>query len=224
MAHHALTDLVDLTAEQRTVLETIEQDETLCASLYLTGGTLLKALGIVPRHSNDLDLFTFPNVDRRAYFLHRQRVGELLRNAFPADDVRPTEEGYLHAPSGMVIDIVADAIPAIDAMAAFGKLQTAGPRDVAAGKASALCSRDELKDYIDIAFLTHRHRWALRDLEAMAEQKFGLGTITEEKLLAELIAKRDAFTIPDSVFLRDGDEHRRLVQRQVANLIEHTTL
>jgi len=60
-----ISDFVDLTAEQRTVLEAFERDTTLCDTFYFTGGTLLKALGIVPRLSNDLDFFTFPFINDR---------------------------------------------------------------------------------------------------------------------------------------------------------------
>jgi len=43
----ALADLQDLTQPQRAALGAVEADEKLRETFYLTGGTLLKALGIV---------------------------------------------------------------------------------------------------------------------------------------------------------------------------------
>lgn len=221
---HSINDFVDLTTEQRAVLETFERDDALCQTFYFTGGTLLKALGIVPRISNDLDFFTFPGVDSRSFLSHQQTVHTLLKNLFGEGDVIATDRGLLHRPSGMVIDIIADAIQNIDDFVSYGKLQTAGIKDIAASKAAALCSRDEIKDYIDIAFLTHVNHWSLKDLEEMAERKYGLGTVAEEKLLAELIAKQSQFVISPEIFLRNSEEHSAFVQQQIASLIEHTSL
>ncbi|MBI2644838.1 hypothetical protein HYW94_01515 [Candidatus Uhrbacteria bacterium] len=118
----------------------------------------------------------------------------------------------------------ADGNRNIDEFVLFGNIRTAGLRDSAASKASALCSRDEIKDYIDLAFLTKQQGWLLKDLEEFAEEKFGLGAITEEKLLTELLDKKTSFTIPLHIFLRDAEENRACVERQIAYLIEHVSL
>ena len=51
-----------------------------------------------------------------------------------------------------------------------------------------------------------------------------MGTISEEKLLAELIQKRDLLTVPREIFLRNPEENIAFVKAQVAFLIDHTTL
>jgi len=221
---YTLSDFVDLTKEQRAILEAFEGDETLCQTFYFTGGTLLKALGIVPRVSKDLDFFTFPSVENRTYLAQHDRIYALLTSIFGNDQIHVTEDAYVHRPSGMIIDLVVEHIPTIDDFIPFGVLQTAGIKDIAAAKASALCSRDEVKDYIDIAFLTKKEKWGLQDLETLAEQKYGLGTITEEKLLAELIAKKEHFTLSGEIFLRDGEKNIAFVESQITSLIEHVSL
>ena len=222
--NHSLSDFVDLTAEQRAVLEAFERDVDLCQTFYFTGGTLLKALGIGPRTSNDLDFFTFPKIDGRLFFERRKKMHALFLSVFGEQNIHVTEEAYIHRPSGMALDIVIENIGMIDDFVSFGALKTAGIKDIAAGKAAALCSRDEIKDYVDIAFLTKNEGWRLKDLEEIAERKYGLGTITEEKLLAELIAKKEQFAIAAKMFLRDGEQNIAFVQSQIASLIEHTTL
>lgn len=221
---HTLSDFVDLTDEQRTVLETFERDNALCQTFYFTGGTLLKALGIVPRTSNDLDFFMSSPIEEKTFIIQQERFLDLLKKVFGERNIDITHHGFIHMPSGIVIDIVYDAIPAIDEIVAYGNLCTAGLKDIGASKASALCSRDEVKDYIDIAFLTKREGWSLQNLESFAEEKYKLGTVTEEKLLAELIGKRSQFIIPESIFLRDPEKNRTLVEEQIDLLITTSSL
>lgn len=215
-----LAELRDLTAPQRTVLELVGHEPSIATTFYLAGGTLLKARGIVPRESNDLDFSTFPSVDGLTYTRRLGEFRQLLERTFGTASIAPTDRGFLHADSRMVIDVIADAVPAIDAFVVYDGLQTASLKDVAASKASALCSRDELKDYLDIAFLTHHTGWLLADLAAFAEEKFRLGTVSEEKLFTELLAKQESFRVPPNAFLRDQDQNAALVAQQVQRLLD----
>lgn len=220
----SLTELRDLTEPQRRVLEVVSGDESLVSVFYLTGGTLLKALGIVPRESNDIDLFTFANVDGLKYTQAMSRLRDGLAKKFGEGMLRETDQGFVHVESNMIIDAVHDEIDSIDDFVCYGALKTAGIMDVAANKASAVCSRDEIKDYIDIAFLTKRQGWVLKDLAEMAERKFKLGTISEEKLLTELVAKREQFAVSSVMFLHDGEANARLVDEQVDLLLKEVTI
>lgn len=224
MEKHELCDLKDLTEIQQEALEIVANNGMLAKAFFLTGGTLLKARGIVPRESNDLDFFTFAHIDGRAYVEALREMKQQFIQSFGSEVVGVTDRGFLHNASGVVIDAVADAVPNIGEFVAFGNLQTASLPDAVAHKASAICSRDEIKDYIDIAFLTKHMSWSLKDLEDLAEKKFGLGTINEEKLLTELIAKRDVFTVRQDMFLRNGAECVKTVQEQIAKLIAGSTL
>lgn len=219
-----LTDLQDLTQPQRSVLEAVEADKSLHETFFLTGGTLLKARGIVPRESNDLDFFTFSTIDSLAYTQQASHFGEILTKLFGANQVVLAERGFRHIQSNMLIDIVADSTSNIAEFETYSNLKTASLKDLAAHKASAICSRDEIKDYIDISFLTKQQNWSLKDLEMLAEQKFKLGTITEAKLLTEILAKREAFTVTPKLFLRDGEKNTKLVEQQMNYLIENTSL
>lgn len=219
-----INDLQDLTKPQRQFLARIEHDALFTERFYLTGGTLLKALGVVPRQSNDLDFFTFSTVNAHDFINSLTHVKEQLEELFGARSIAPTDRGLLHTTSNMVIDIVADETPNIDEFVSFGHLRTSSLKDLAAHKASALCSRDEVKDYIDIAYLTKQQGWLLKDLAQLAERKFQLGTISEEKLLTELLAKREAFRIPLEIWLRQPEENSKHVEQQIQHLLETTSL
>ncbi len=184
----------------------------------------MKALGIVPRTSNDLDFFTFSHVVSRDFFAAQLRARDLMEEVFGSSSIVPADKGFLHRDSGMVIDIVADGSPNIQPFELFGNLKTASLEDLAAHKASALCSRDEIKDYTDIAFLTKKQGWLLKDLAQFSEQKFNLGTISEEKLLTELLAKRDQFSVSSSIFLREPEKNIAITNSQIDYLIEQTAI
>ncbi len=157
-----LNDLRDLTDTQRKALEVVESEPRLFEIFYLTGGTLLKGLGVVPRESNDLDFFTFAHVDGRLFMERAGVLRNLLENSFGRRSILSTDRGFVHKPSGMLVETVQDGLSNIAPFALFGRLRTASLEDVAAHKASALCSRDEIKDYIDVAFLTRLKGWTLQ--------------------------------------------------------------
>ncbi len=221
---HKLSELVDLSEVQYTLLQEFACVDSLSQTFYLTGGTLLKARGIVPRISNDLDFFTFPWIDQRLFMSHLRAFHSLLEKIFGSKHIVTTDRGFIHHPSGMLIDVIADEIKNIDEFVLFGKLSTSGLKDVAANKASALCSRDEIKDYVDIAFLTRDNTWSLHDLEEFAEKKFGLGTVTEEKLVTEILSKQSLFNLPSEIFLREAQENSTIVHKQITHLLEASTL
>lgn len=222
--YHALSELVDLSDVQYSLLEEVERSDALSHAFYLTGGTLLKARGIVPRISNDLDFFTFPLFDHRAFISCLREFHLLLENIFGSEHIVTTDRGFIHHPSGMIIDVIADEIPNIDEFVLFGKLSTSGFKDLVANKASALCCRDEIKDYVDIAFLTRDQGWSLKQLEEFAEKKFGLGTVTEEKLVTEILSKQSLFTLPPEIFLRNQEENIAIVHQQITHLLETSSL
>lgn len=221
---HTFSKLVDLSEAQHTLLWEFARTDELSQTFYLTGGTLLKARGIVPRLSNDLDFFTFPSFDQRAFIPRLRIFHSLLEKIFGSENIINTDRGFIHHPSGMIIDVIADEIQNIDEFVMFDTLSTSGLRDIVANKASALCSRDEIKDYIDIAFLTRDQGWSLKQLEEFAEKKFGLGTVTEEKLVTEILSKQSLFTLPPEIFLRNQEENVAIVHEQIAHLLETSTL
>lgn len=214
----------DLTPEQSALLRHLEGVPAFTDHFYFTGGTLLKALGIVPRASNDLDFFTFPDAGELGFRSGLAAVKASLEAMFGGAGFDETDRGFVLHSYNTLIDCIYDVVPLIDRTVHFGSLRTVGLKDMAACKAGALCSRDEVKDYIDIAFLTKKEGWLLADLERLAEEKYRLGTVTEEKLLEELLHKRELFTIAPDRFLRDGNANIALVNEQIEFLIQNTSL
>lgn len=220
-----LNDLKDLTTIQRTILECMESEKSFTDVFCFTGGTLLKALGVVPRESNDIDFFTMPETDERTYLAALAHARFMLNDLFGLEHIKETNRGFLLTKEGMRIECVYDAVPAIDAFISFGNLKTMGLRDITANKSAAFCVRDEIRDYIDLAFLTLQKGWKIADLAAIAEEKFSLQTISEEKLLTEFLQKKEMFHhCPPEIFLRNGEENAALVDKQVNILLQKISI
>jgi predicted nucleotidyltransferase component of viral defense system len=218
-----LQDFVHLTPIQTKVLTILNEHPVFYEHFYFTGGTLLKALGIVPRESNDLDFFTFHTVPPQKFPMIRRSLEELLKKELGRESLGKATKGYVHE-SGMILEFIEDSLPPIGEFQTFGHIKTASLKDIAAGKTSALCTRDEVKDLIDIALLTKQEQWLLRDLADFAEEKFSIGTMQEEKLFEELLAKKKMFTVPPSIFLSDGEKNVELVNKQVDRLLNKNSL
>ncbi len=219
-----IADFVHLTDIQKQVLNLLNRHEVFYKNFYFTGGTLLKAHGIVPRESNDLDFFTFSNINTGEFPLLLKSMKNILVAEFGEKNLTPAPKGFLHNPSGMVIELIADGIKPIDDLVFFDQIATDGLKDIAAKKASALCCRDEVKDLIDIAFLTKRQDWTLADLAEFAQEKFQIGTMQEEKLFEELLSKKKMFVVTPERFLFDGEKNARLVSEQIEHLLTTSSL
>jgi predicted nucleotidyltransferase component of viral defense system len=214
-----ITDFIDLTDAQKAVLALLEANPVFTEHFYFTGGTLLKALGIVPRESNDLDFFTFPSFDTSRF---PQIVGQIKRVISDSiGSVTDTQKGFIHNASGMILEFVHEPTHLLEECIFYGNLGVSHVRDIAAHKASALCCRDEVKDLIDIAFLTQMQSWNLSDLEDLAYEKFGIKTVTQEKLLEEVLAKKDMFTITHTQFLKDGKANVKLCEDRIRYLLDN---
>src|SRR3989344_6758361 len=111
---HAMTDFQDLTETQRRLLLRLEKEQCFTEHFYFTGGTLLKALGIVPRESNDLDFFTFPEVEGHAYAMALTQVRAMLIELFGEENIRSTDRGFLLVREGMRVECIYDSVKNID--------------------------------------------------------------------------------------------------------------
>ncbi len=137
-----IADFVHLTDIQKRVLSLFDRHEIFYKNFYFTGGTLLKALGIVPRESNDLDFFTFHTVEQESFPRILNAIKKILEKELGADSLE-----------------------------------------------NAL-----------------------------------IGTMPEEKLFQELLAKKKLFHIKPQLFIFDGKKNARLAADQVDFLLHSTTL
>ena len=170
----------------------------------LAGGYAISANGMGDRPSEDVDMFT--NRSDAADFAS---AVELLRAAYLSNDlqvedirVRPTfADFHVTAPatgeaSSVQLGLDFRAFP--PATLDIGPVLD--PRDAVAAKMSALWSRGEARDYIDIDIVIHSGRFSRDDLLAIADQ-FEAQPLDRRTLAARF---RDASRHDQEIFAQYG--------------------
>ena len=136
-----------VTDQMRTIAATIFS--ALSPEYYLAGGTSL-ALQIGHRKSVDLDYFIAQNIDTIAL---RQQLGEVFR----AHDLVITfeEKNTLWCIiDGVKVSFISRFESFLDQPMVVDNFRLASVKDVTVMKLSAICGREEYKDYFDLACLT----------------------------------------------------------------------
>ncbi|MGD0475549.1 MAG: nucleotidyl transferase AbiEii/AbiGii toxin family protein [Candidatus Velthaea sp.] len=129
--------------------------------LVLTGGTALARLYLDHRYSDDIDFFTLqPQAGR----LGRDLGNALLQAGFSVDPVQATPDFFRGNVSDGItriqVDVAPDAArvvpPARSALGVFAH----DLRDIAANKISAYENRAEVKDAVDLFYLSQAEPWS----------------------------------------------------------------
>lgn len=163
-----------LTPLQRDLLDAFFRRE---AGFFLTGGAALAGYYLGHRRTKDLDLFT---ADQAAF----ARGVPALRAA--AEALGATTENLVTAPAfrrlvvtrsseALVVDLVLDPAPQVMAeKRRFGHVVVDPIEEIAANKLCTLLSRSELRDLVDLWFLSEAGYPPLRFLAAARRKDGGL--------------------------------------------------
>lgn len=151
-----------LPPKQLKLLKTL-QDFNWISAFHLAGGTAL-ALQIGHRKSVDLDFFTNKEIEIQEikgnlvnlgnFQLYSESEGTLHGN------LNNVEISFFQLPWGLI----GESIP-------FGKIKIASRKDIAAMKLSAISSRGNKKDFIDLFFLLKE--FSLAETLGFYRQKYG---------------------------------------------------
>jgi len=144
---------------------------TYADALVLTGGTALARLYLHHRYSDDIDLFT---AHGHAGGLGRDFANELQSAGFTVEPVTESV-AFMRMWVGdgahrISVDVAPDSRRLeAPAPSALGGVYAHGLRDIAANKIGAFENRAEVKDAVDLYYLTQRFSWP--ELFADAEIK-----------------------------------------------------
>lgn len=121
--------------------------DTLSEDYYLAGGTAL-ALHLGHRKSVDLDYFLNKDIDTLV-------LKEKLTELFSADvQILFEEKNTLWCSiRGVKASFISRFDTLLDSIEVVGAFRLAGLKDITAMKLSAICGREEYKDYFDLACL-----------------------------------------------------------------------
>jgi len=145
-----------LTALQKSILEMLSREDP---SLFLTGGSALGEFYLHHRRSQDLHLFT---TDEQAFAHSERLVTHVARKLDLTASILRTGAGFrrfLLEKGGeqIVLDIVHDTVPQIDpGKGVLDGIQVDTFREIAVNKVCALLSRSEVKDLVDLYFISRK--------------------------------------------------------------------
>lgn len=163
-----------LTPAQKIVINEVTNESKL-ADFYLTGGTALSAFYLFHRISDDLDFFSFKELD--IMFIHE--FVNRVKKAVSAKKVR-YERLYdrnlfyfvLENNEELKVEFTKYPFKQLDPLKIIDKLRMDSLRDIKANKLMALLERFDPKDFVDLFYLLQSDN--LENIKRDTEIKFGV--------------------------------------------------
>jgi predicted nucleotidyltransferase component of viral defense system len=167
-----------------------------CQDFFLTGGSALSIFYLDHRFSYDLDLFTRKDIDW--HYLERLFISVVKE--INAEYSSITKAPFFHRyeitrdKSREIIDFVIDKVPQIDEEKnKFGIITVDTQLEIGVNKICTLLSRTELKDLIDLYFLT-KSGFVIKENIERARQKDGG---VEPAIISWLVSQLKISKLPD---------------------------
>lgn len=162
-----------LTDAQKKVIAAVSREPNL-AGVYLSGGTALAAYHLNHRLSDDLDFFSFEEIEK--IFLHS--FAEKLKSIVGAGSSRferlydRNQFFYKFNSEELKVEFSKYPFYQLENFVIKDGIKIDGLRDIAANKLMALLDRFDPKDFVDLYFILKKFK--LADVRADAEKKFGI--------------------------------------------------
>lgn len=210
-----------LISAQKAIIHEVANEPKL-ADFYLTGGTALAAYYLRHRVSDDLDFFSFNELD--TFFIHE--FINKLKVKLAAGTVRFEK---LHDRNQFYFALDENALDENELKVEFTKypfkqledpktidgLKIDSLRDIGANKMMALLERFDPKDFVDLYYLLQTRE--LKNLREDAETKFGV-KIGGVFLGGELTKVRRIEALPKMLKPLTIDELKNFFSQQIKNL------
>lgn len=166
---------------------------------FLTGGTALSVFYLDHRKSYDLDLFTPQMVDwfqiDALLALICQRIGAEHRSVTKTPLFCRHE--LVRGQEKEIVDLVVEQVPQIEEKKNhFGQIIVDTPREIGINKICMLVSRSEIKDVIDLLFLSRQGFDVLANVTAAKRKEASLEPALLSYLLSQLhVAEMPSYLI-----------------------------
>ena len=209
-----------LTPLQKKFISSLAKNRTFCKHFYLTGGTALSAYYLNHRYSEDLDFFSFTEIDilatdvflkkvkaslkikktdfqqsfnRNIFFLHTTK--EILKVEFTYFPFEPIEKPVNK--DGIFVDSITD---------------------IATNKAFTICQNPRARDFIDLYFILNKYKkFSFRRLLKMARTKFDW-QIDPIQLGTQLLKAKELKDLPRMLHKTDHAQWRNFFLAQAKSL------
>ncbi|MBI5147979.1 MAG: nucleotidyl transferase AbiEii/AbiGii toxin family protein [Parcubacteria group bacterium] len=163
-----------LTKTQQRILRVIAGNNALCERFYLTGGTALTGFYFGHRYSEDLDFFSFNEVDPLSInvFL-KQYKKELEFDSFQYQQNMNRNLYFLkYGADELKMEFTFFPFLQIDKPINNDGLRIDSAMDIAVNKLFTIYQRCAARDYIDLYVLCEKREYKIDDLIAKARVKF----------------------------------------------------
>ena len=158
---------------QKKVIRFIASSDQL-SSFYLTGGTALAGYYLQHRVSDDLDFFSYEDID--LIFIHK--VAEDLKDIIGSKSMRFSrlydryQFFYASDTDEYKVEFTKYPFKQLSEVNVFDGLRTDSELDIAVNKLLTVVDRFDPKDFVDLYFLLQKH--TLDELKEGVEKKFGV--------------------------------------------------
>lgn len=146
---------------------------------FFTGGTALAAFYLYHRYSDDLDLFTLSELAFREMSRLLPAIVLNLNSVFE-ERIRTAnwQQGFVRVRNGetLKIDLVRDVGAQFGTPQRLGDVIVDSELNIAVNKITAVFSRADTKDFVDLYFLLKKG-YSLNELIRLARKRFGLERI-----------------------------------------------
>lgn len=143
------------------------------SNFYLSGGTALAGYYLYHRVSDDLDLFSYENID--SIFIHK--IAEDLKDIVGTSKMRfsrlydRNQFFYAVNDDEYKVEFTKYPFPHLEKTNVFDGLKVDSEYDIAVNKLLTIVDRFEPKDFVDLYFLLKKY--SLDNLRSGVEKKFG---------------------------------------------------
>ena len=165
-----------LTPNQNKFLELAQADEEINRWFYLTGGTALSEYYLQHRLSDDIDLFSFSQVNdiKTDNFIHRITPKLKIKN-YSKDHIMGlyTYKIYFSDDESLKVDFNEYPFEQVEkSNLKFGNINIDSFYDIAINKAQSVTGRFQTRDFIDLFFILKKNGFSLEQLIGRVEDKF----------------------------------------------------
>jgi len=167
---------IQLTKEQKIILDLVKQDNFLSSRFYFTGGTALSSVYLHHRLSDDLDFFSEEKFENQSVFTLMQSWGKQHNFSFQSRFAEVVYIFELEFAKGAKLKVDFGYYPykRIEKGFSLEKLDVDSKLDIAINKLLVVSQRNDVKDFVDLYFLLKE--FTLWDLMEGVKVKFKIKT------------------------------------------------
>ncbi len=191
-------------------------------SFFLTGGSALSIFYLDHRFSYDLDLFTLENVDWHLFENELRDTSERINAALSSISTSLLFRRYQIERNNEVeiLDFIIEKVPQLNKKKnLFGTIKVDTLNEIGVNKICTLLSRSEIKDLIDLYFLSKKGFNVLEHINDSKKKDAGLNPSTLSFVLDEI----EIQTLPDYMIKKISvDDIKQFVNQLKIQLAENS--